>query len=172
MKNDVVIRPLTPDEAAIYRDIRLEALRVNPESFGAAQNEEAKHPLAWFAERLTKNYVLGAFLGDALVGVAGFYVQNGMKQAHKGSLWGVYVVESARRQGIARRLIENILGYAATRVEMVQLTVNSSQLSACLLYTKMGFTEYGVEKNALKHNGQYTDEIHMVKFLEPAEKGK
>jgi RimJ/RimL family protein N-acetyltransferase len=33
------------------------------------------------------------------------------------------------------------------------------------LYAKLGFLEYGIEKNALKQNGRYYDEILMAKDL-------
>ena len=33
------------------------------------------------------------------------------------------------------------------------------------LYARLGFVEYGVEKNALKHGGGYYDEVLMAKDL-------
>ncbi len=49
---------------------------------------------------------------------------------------------------------------------MVQLTVMSENEAARRLYRALGFVEYGVEKNALKQDGRYYDEVLMVKFLD------
>ena len=46
-KSDVHIRRLTPEDAQLYRAIRLEALRVNPEAFGSTFEVESTHPLPW-----------------------------------------------------------------------------------------------------------------------------
>ena len=53
------IRPLRVDEAELYRDIRLEALRLHPEAFGASFETEAAQPLAFFQGRLTGNVIFG-----------------------------------------------------------------------------------------------------------------
>jgi hypothetical protein len=39
------IRPLLPDEPEFYREIRLEALRLHPEAFGASFEDESARPL-------------------------------------------------------------------------------------------------------------------------------
>jgi hypothetical protein len=36
------------------------------------------------------------------------------------------------------------------------------------LYARLGFVEYGIERNSLKHGGRYYDEILMAKDLTPA----
>ena len=36
------------------------------------------------------------------------------------------------------------------------------------LYARLGFVEYGIEKNSLKHDGKYYDEILMAKELTSA----
>ena len=40
-------------------------------------------------------------------------------------------------------------------------TVVSTNQPALRLYQSFGFQQYGLEKNALKHNNQYSDEILM-----------
>jgi hypothetical protein len=82
------IRLLTPEDAVLYRDIRLEALAAHPEAFASAFAREQEKPLAWFEERLTTSDVFGAFIAEELVGVAGFWRQEGAKTEHKAVLWG------------------------------------------------------------------------------------
>jgi hypothetical protein len=43
---DFTVRQFRDDEAAPYRDIRLEALRLHPEAFGSAFEQEALQPLS------------------------------------------------------------------------------------------------------------------------------
>jgi ribosomal protein S18 acetylase RimI-like enzyme len=159
------VRLLRPDEAEAFRAIRLEALEHAPEAFGSMLADEASQPLAWFRERLDGRAVFGALDGPALVGMAGFYTQSGAKKCHKGMLWGVYVRPSARGGGVARRLAEAVIDHARGRVEILQLTVVTSNARARHLYTSLGFIEYGVERRALRLGDAYFDEALMAKPL-------
>ena len=145
----IEIRRLTEasaGDAVLYRDIRLEALRTNPEAFGSTfEIEVAKH-LDWFSAGLANSTLLGAFRGAQLLAIAGFAIQQGQKEAHKGLIWGMYVHPDARRAGIGRRLIEAILDLARHHVELVQLTVVRENEEARRLYASMGFLEYGREE--------------------------
>jgi RimJ/RimL family protein N-acetyltransferase len=167
---DIEIRRLTQENAAdagLYRDIRLEALRANPEAFGSTFETENAQPLNWFFDRLGTSTVLGAFHDTKLVAIAGFAIQQGQKRAHKGLLWGMYVRPGARGTGVGRRLIEAVLELARRRVELIQLTVVQDNAQARRLYASLGFQDYGLEKNALKHDGRYYDEVLMAKDLSP-----
>ena len=161
------IRLIVPADAALYRGIRLEALKQNPEAFANTFEYENDKPLLWFEERIAQSGILGAFAEGDLVGVAGYRAQDGPKQNHKGVLWGMYVRASARNTGLGRRLVEAVVKHASKRVELLKLTVVSENLTAQRLYASLGFVEYGLEKKALKRNGRYYHEILMVKFLAP-----
>jgi RimJ/RimL family protein N-acetyltransferase len=160
-------RRLTQADAdvALYRDIRLEALKANPEAFGSTFEIEQAQPLSWFSARLGSSEILGAVCDAKLVAIAGFAIQQGQKMAHKGILWGMYVRPAARRTGIGRRPAEAIVDLARDRVELIQLAVVRDNEQARRLYASLGFREYGVEKNALKQDGRYYDEVLMAKDL-------
>jgi ribosomal protein S18 acetylase RimI-like enzyme len=163
------VRQLLPADAALYRDIRLEALKLSSEAFGSTFGAEHAEPLTWFAGRLESSAVFGAFDGTDLVGTAGFFIRQGRKEAHKGVLWGMYVRARARKAGIGKQLAEAIICHARQHVELIQLTVVSSNEPALRLYESLGFVEYGIEKNSLKQNGCYWDEVLMAKPLSPPE---
>jgi ribosomal protein S18 acetylase RimI-like enzyme len=164
---DIVIRPLTSAEAdaALYRDVRLEALSAHPEAFGSSHEYEAAQPLNWFSARLANSSVLGAFRDAELVGIAGLAIQQGQKKAHKGMIVGMYVRPDARRAGTGRLLMEAIIEISRHRVELVQLTVVRDNEAARRLYVGLGFQEYGIEWHSLKHDGRYYDEILMAMDL-------
>ena len=96
---EICIRQLTPGDAASYRSIRLEGLKQSPEAFGSTFDAEFTKPLAWFFERLSGSVVFGAISDAKILGVAGFAVRDGEKEAHKGLLWGMYVRPDARGPG-------------------------------------------------------------------------
>jgi RimJ/RimL family protein N-acetyltransferase len=160
-----VIRPLRADDAVQYRDIRLEALRLHPEAFGSAFEQEAAEPLSFFEQRVTVNTIFAGLRDEELFGVAGFMPESGMKRAHKAHLWGMYVRQAARGTGLARQLVEAVLTFAQERVELVQLSVVAGNVPAQRLYASLGFTPYGLEARALKVDGRNFDEVHMVRLL-------
>ena len=166
--DEIYIRQLTPADAASYRGIRLEGLSRNPEAFGSTFEAEFSKPLAWFFDRLSKTQIFGAFRGSDILGVVGFAVREVEKETHKGLLWGMYVRPSARGTGIAQQLVEAVIEYAQPRVELIQLCVVMGNERARRLYARLGFVEYGIERNSLKHDGRYYDEILMAKDLTSA----
>ena len=162
---EVKIRRLLPEDAALYREIRLDALKSDPDAFGSTLAEEHAQPLHLFTERLETSAVFGAFAGSELVGVVGFFVKPSRKEAHKGALVGMYVRPGARTGGVGRRLVEAVIDHASHCVEVVQLTVIKENQRAVRLYARLGFVEYGVERKSLKQDGRYWDEVLMAKPL-------
>ena len=161
----IEVRLLTSADAALYRDIRLEGLRRDPDAFSSTFENESTQPLSFFAGRIAGGAVFGAFRGGELLGVAGFYVQPGPKHAHKGTLWGMYVRPTARRLGVGRRLVEAVIERARGEVEILELSVIAENDTARRLYAGLGFVEYGIEKRAAKWQGRYHDDVLMAKFL-------
>ena len=80
----------------------LEALRLNPEAFGSTFEAESARPLEHFAERLTSSTVFAAYRNSEWRGMAGFMRRQGLKDEHKGFLWGMYVRADARKAGVGQ----------------------------------------------------------------------
>lgn len=156
------LRRLGPEDASAYREIRLEALADSPHAFSSTLESEQGQPLDRFATRLVDDFVLGAFSGPYLVGVAGFYVQPRPKHRHKGMLWGMYVRPDHRAAGIGRKLVEAIIAHARQIVELLQLFVVADNMPARRLYASFGFVEYGIERHATKYQGEYHDDVLMA----------
>jgi ribosomal protein S18 acetylase RimI-like enzyme len=162
----VVVRRLTPADAALFREVRLEGLRRDPAAFSSTFEDESSREMSSFADRLAAA-VFAAFRDAELLGVAGFYVQPGPKHAHKGTLWGMYVRPHARGAGVGAILVAAVLDHARQHVEQIQLTVISENLAARRLYERFGFEEYGLEKRAAKYRGRYHDDVLMTRMLAP-----
>jgi ribosomal protein S18 acetylase RimI-like enzyme len=115
---------------------------------------------------MDRSFVLGAETKDRLVGVAGFYIQDSEKTRHRGTLWGMYVQEEARGNGIARRLVEGILAHARQHVEEVALNVWAGNTAAIACYKSAGFIVTAQDVRALKIGDLYFDHLIMrVRFV-------
>jgi ribosomal protein S18 acetylase RimI-like enzyme len=167
---DITIRRLPPADAARYREIRLEALRLAPDAFGSTFAAENAQPHEFFAARLENSGVFAAFAGAEIVGMAAFFANRGPKDSHRGHLVGMYVRAAARRRGVGRRLVEAVIEYARRHVEILELRVVSSNEGARRLYQSLDFVEYGLEPRALKEGAHYWDEVMMAKSLSSSEK--
>jgi ribosomal protein S18 acetylase RimI-like enzyme len=164
------VRILGPADAAAFRAIRLEALRLHPEAFGASLEEEAARDSAAFAARLAPappGAVFGAFGGDAgaaLLGTAGLHVDRALKSRHKGLVWGVHVRPEARGRGLGAALLAAVVAHAREAgLERLHLAVGTENAPARALYDAAGFVPWGLERRALRLGpGRHVDEEHRV----------
>jgi ribosomal protein S18 acetylase RimI-like enzyme len=163
------IRALGVADVDEYRRIRLESLRLHPEAFGADYDESAALDRARFAELLATPGLtrFGGFHGSRLVGLAGLQIRSGAKERHKAHLFSMYVDRVHRRTGLAERLVEAVIVGARTAGAVVlHLSVTVGNAPAQLLYRRMGFTVYGVERRSLKVDGRFLDEELMALDLD------
>ena len=163
----VDFRILTVDDAAAWRSVRLEALESDPEAFGASVEAHRKLTDEEIASRVAydeaNKFVAGAFDGGELVGTAGFVREPGLKERHKGFIWGVYVRADHRGHGVGRRMMALLLERARKidGLEQINISVATTQIAAAALYRSLGFVAYGCQPRALKVNGRYIDEEHL-----------
>jgi ribosomal protein S18 acetylase RimI-like enzyme len=89
---------------------------------------------------------------------------TGLKEKHKGRIYGVYVCSEFRRRGIGRALLANILETVSgdSSLEQVLVSVATCQNAARELYHLLGFETYGTEPRALKVGATYIDEDEMI----------
>jgi ribosomal protein S18 acetylase RimI-like enzyme len=141
----VEIINLEPEEWARYRALRLEALRLEPQAFGASYADQAANPDDFWKERLQRVAVsdteglLFARIGQQLVGMIGWFREPSSPQA---KLVAMYITQAARGRGIGSLLVHAALEDMSSHgdIEVVVLSVNRGQTAAVSLYEKHGFS--------------------------------
>jgi ribosomal protein S18 acetylase RimI-like enzyme len=169
LRPEIVIRPIRRDEAPAWAALRLEALVNHPAAFSA--DPEAFKRLtpdevaARIPEAASPDALFGAYLDGALQGCAGFVVEKGAKERHRGFMWGVYLRPALRGSGVGEALVSAVIARARAHVEVLNSAVNAENLGARALYLRLGFSVYGTSPRALRIDGRDYDEDLLAMVL-------
>jgi RimJ/RimL family protein N-acetyltransferase len=165
-----LVRVLDSRDASDFQRLRLRGLQEFPAAFSSSYEEEAHLTDETIGTRLDDQevgVVLGAFIGGTLVGVTGIARDRHRKLAHRALMWGVYVAPEGRQHGVGRALGRAALEYAKDKLaaRQVILGVGATNEPAIALYQRLGFESFGIEPAYLFVDGEYRDEMHMIRFL-------
>ncbi len=164
------VRVLKPKDAKDYWNLRLTTLKQHPDAFLLTVEEELKrlYPIKRITALLKDptRITIGAFVAERLVGSITLQMETYKKIKHKASVLSFFIEDDYRNRGIGKRLLTEVITLSKRHdIEQLLLAVVSTNEGAIALYESFGFTVFGVEKNALKVNGQYFDEQHMIFYL-------
>lgn len=175
VRGPVILRTLSSFDLPAFRALRLDALRLHPETFVPTHEEEQASDPRALAQRFRNDwihdgsFILGAYRGDRLVGAIGVRRSPRRKHGHKATIWLLYTQAVVRGQGIGRMLLEEAIArcWREPELEVLQLTVGSESDAAYRLYTRVGFQVYGIERHAMKLDERYIDVTLMALRLVP-----
>jgi len=161
----ILVRPLGEADAQQYRTLRLASLRDFQFAHGPDYEEALAKSLSWHAHRLARPdyHWFGAFDGAALVGAVCLRTQEGRRLRHSASLNSLMVAQSRQRAGIGRLLVAHLIEFARSlgTIRQITLEVNESNVPAGRLYDGFGFLQFGLEPDAILHEGRYCAKQHL-----------
>lgn len=169
-KTEFQYRKLKPSDSKDYRELRLESLKLYPNSFGAryaVEKQSAKLSYQKYIETShLDNFVIGAFAQNTLIGICGFYRQVDHRCRHRGNIIQMYVQQKYQGKGIGFNLLKTMIhqAFKIKGIEQIELGVMTNVKSASKIYEKAGFQEYGLQKNYFKLDDVYLDLKLMVLF--------
>lgn len=143
----IAIRPIVPQDAFVFKAVRLRALQDAPHAFGSTYATESQFADSeWLVriERMSGKRGVGflAMDGETACGIAGSFLdENDSTRAQLISMW---TAPSHRHQGIGRLLINEILKWAHVRnARTLLLMVTSNNEPAIRFYERLGFAKTG-----------------------------
>lgn len=162
------MRWLGAADLAAWRDIRAESLRLCPTAFLTTLDEFLAESDASVEASLAKGRVLGAFEGDALVGVASYArMSRRVLTQHRAEIGGVYMRPAARGTGRAAALMRHLEAHArAQGVTQLELFVEAGNAAALRFYERLGYMRHGTLPNAVARDGVGYDDFFLVRALE------
>ncbi|MEH1951344.1 MAG: GNAT family N-acetyltransferase [Nostoc sp.] len=158
----MIVKKITKDDTKNYRQIRLEALDKNPDSFGTTYQEEVIKTIEQFRDRIpvdNNNFILGCFEDKHLIGIVAFHQESRIKLRHKAYISSMYIQQEYRGKGVGKLLLNELIerAKAINDVEILLLDVVKNNVLAKALYLSLGFQTYGTEKRAYKYKNEYFD---------------
>jgi len=169
----VQIVRLKPEEWQLYRQIRLEALLLEPQAFGSSYAENLQRPDAYWQERLAeahtaeKGWLLFARMADK--GIIGMVAAHAAGEKDEVDIISVYVRKEDRGGGVATALMAAILAEVCKEhtFQKAILTVNVDQNEAIALYRRFDF-QIVAEENSVLGDGKLHPDYRMEKEFERA----
>jgi ribosomal protein S18 acetylase RimI-like enzyme len=142
----IALEPITAQNVAAFRDVRLRALQDTPQAFGSTYARESQFSDEEWLQRVTRwNGERGigylAMDGTDGRGIAGVLLEEDGTCAHLVSMW---IAPTHRKCGVGRRLVAEIASWARHRgADALRLMVTSSNEPAMLFYQRLGFSRTG-----------------------------
>ncbi|ROT27995.1 GNAT family N-acetyltransferase [Micromonospora sp. HM5-17] len=158
MLRDIRIEQVGPDRWTTWRDLRLRALRGDPDAFGSTYDREAGFDEATWRSRVdgTTGPALLAYAADQPVGMgAGRCDEPGWLM-----VVAMWTEPSWRGRGIGRQILAHVTGWAGTRGLRCHLWVADGNPAARALYERYGFRSDG-ETMRLREDSELTAH-HLV----------
>ncbi|HBP46265.1 MULTISPECIES: GNAT family N-acetyltransferase [Pseudomonas] len=165
----MAIELLEPANAKAYRQLMLEAYAQHPEAFVSSITQREKLPLSWWEAKLDDELsaLFGAFVDYRLVGIVGLAFEPWEDARHKTTLFGLYVSQAFRGQGLGEHLVQAVVSLAEQEPEtkVIELTVSANSDAALALYQRCGFAQSGLEDCAIRVGEAYYDRVHMRRLV-------
>lgn len=141
---DVRIVKLKPKEWKKYKNIRLEALKLEPKAFSLTYKECFMHPDQRWKEELSSNNEIYLFAESdgKIIGMAKVTFKEEGAAENTAVIHGTYINNFYRGRGVGKRLIDELLKEIEKNkdIKKIKLWVKEAQIPARRIYESMGFS--------------------------------
>jgi len=159
------VNKLTTEDLLAFKNLRLEALELEPQAFGDSFSILSKKKDNYWKKELStrKKVWYGAFDNDKLVGIGSIKFVKTLKFDHIAHLSGIYVQKEYRGRGVGKLLFKTRIDEAFKNpyIRKIKLIVNLSQENAIELYKSFGFKVVGKMEKEFRINSTYFDAYLM-----------
>jgi ribosomal protein S18 acetylase RimI-like enzyme len=163
---DLTVRLAKPDDAPVWRALRMDGIIENPSVFIVTAQEAAAVPIEADILRLSKGDRVLAFAGETPVGLAGVNRNDVSRASHRAEIGPLYVAPQARGKGVADRIMTTLMDAAhAGGIWQLELFVNVENARAIALYERHGFATVGKIPNAILGADGMEDDLMMIRSL-------
>lgn len=153
-----------------YRELRLNALRNEPQayltSYENARKEPGKNWKGYLQAAVDgESWMMFARAGEVLIGMVGAYQSDEGKTKQQIEVIAMYVDPGHRGQKIGTRLLEKLLGILKDAgKKSAHLECSAEQIPAVALYQRLGFAEVGRRRLVLG-DGKEHELVAMERLL-------
>lgn len=163
----MIVRRLKPEDASVFRALRLASLEDAPDSFSSTYADWLAISDQDLRALLENEPIFAAFVDDQPVGLIGLIPTTKSKQSHRWGLAMVYVSQQVRGRGAANELMLSALRFAKDAgVLQLELSVNAANARAIRFYKRHGFVVTGQIPRGFRIENGFADEVMMVCFLD------
>ncbi len=159
------IEKLTSKKWQEFKEIRLEALRLEPQAFGDSYEVLVKKSDNYWLKNLNSKYQFwyGVYDDNSIVGIGSIKFARALKFNHIAHLSGIYVKKEYRGKGIGKLLFKTRIdeAFKNPKIKKLKLIVNLSQKNAINLYKSFGFREVGRLEREFRLDSDYFDAYLM-----------
>jgi ribosomal protein S18 acetylase RimI-like enzyme len=171
-ESDIKISKLSSDDWKSYKELRLKALKEEPQGFDASFEDFVEKPDEYWIEKTgilvdNEHISLVAKDGEKVVGIICSDFSKNKKVRHIADVSFLYVLPESRGKGVGKKLLMAVLEEVKSNPEIVKvnLRVCSEQKVAVRLYKSVGFEEVSLMKKERFVDGIFYDDYKMSLFI-------
>lgn len=140
---DISIRKLGVDDWRVFSEVRLIALKTDPQVFGSNFERESKFTKFDWRERLQSedSAIFMLFDGTAPIGITGVSVFDEDPSGQTAIFWGSWLAPGYRRKGLSALIYQTRIEWAKARPEIKRIIVShrASNTASKFANQKHGF---------------------------------
>ncbi|KZL20880.1 Mycothiol acetyltransferase [Pseudovibrio axinellae] len=161
-----MIRQIFADDLVFFKNIRLEALRSEPDAFCATLKDWQDLSDQQWLQYIERSTMLIAFEQGNPVGMMALFRETDTKRRHRASIKMVYLNKSQRGNGTASAMLNCLIDLARQQgVTHLDLKVNAANTSAVRFYQREKFEQVDYIAASMISNGEVIDDMLMSRHI-------